>query len=48
MELEKNLAQLNVMIKNKAPPAELMKLVQLKIHPMMQTIYNLKVTIPST
>ena len=48
MELEKNLAQLNVMIKNKSPPAELMKLVHLKIHPMMQTIYNLKVTIPST
>jgi hypothetical protein len=46
LELENNLKTLGSMIDNKDPPADLMKLVHLKIHPMMQTIYSLKVNQP--
>jgi hypothetical protein len=34
------------MVKNKDPPAELMKLVHLDIHPIMQKIYSLKINQP--
>lgn len=47
MELENNLKKLKTMIENKDPPAELMKLVHFELHPMMQTIYSLKVNQPT-
>ena len=46
ISLENNLQTLDGMVKNKVPPAELMKLVHLDIHPIMQKIYSLKINQP--
>ncbi len=46
ISLENNLQTLDEMVKNKDPPAELMKLVHLDIHPIMQKIYSLKIKQP--
>lgn len=46
ISLENNLQTLDGMVKNKERPAELMKLVHLDIHHMMQNIYSLKIKQP--
>ena len=43
LRLEKSLQNLDVMIKNKQSPAEIMKLVHMDIHPALQKIYSLKI-----